>query len=208
MKAMALVTLATLSLGAEALACGGWTLEDRELAAQVTFLASTVYVQPRGGARKDVIRIDDDGTSAGVRSFPVGWKEYTPPAALHRFEGSALFARDRRVGELRDGGFTIHGRAYEVTTTLVPPGTGANVGPLGTEPAWIVDVTTGGTTILSGLGRSLCPDGARAPSKVAVARSDAVSEELVRRRVAVYLASTRAEVTKPSDAPAVTPAKP
>lgn len=174
----------------DARACGGWTLEDREHGVRVTFLASTVYVQPRGGARKDVIRIDDDGTARGVRSFPVGWKEYTPPAPLHRFEGSALLLRDQRVGELRDDGFVIHGRAYALASAPVPPGTGANVGPLGSEPAWIIDVTADGKTILTGLARSICPGEKKPP--------DAVREEIMRRRLAIYLASTRTDVTKPA----------
>src|SRR5688572_5319386 len=104
------VALVTFAYAERARACGTWSLDDRELDGRVVFHASTVSVtSKKQGGQKHILRIDDDGSGESVRSIPHGWTKHTPPPPVHTFDGKALLLHGKRIGEVGDGAFTIHG---------------------------------------------------------------------------------------------------
>jgi hypothetical protein len=182
------VALLGIALPSTGWACGYWFLQDDETNTEVTFLATSMELLPRGAP-------------PNARKQELGWFGYESPAFCQRVRSNKLDVRDGQflrgkkvVGRLEGNTVEVGDRKFDITVQPLLDRKGRQ-DLISHLPYWNVEVRSGGKPVAHG----------PAISFVMCSHADSTEKEKeIRERVACYLVLSRGGRMPP---PAIPPSK-
>jgi hypothetical protein len=170
-----LVALVGIAYPASGWACGYWFLQDDETNTEVTFLATSIELRPRGA-------------TPNAKKQELGWFGYESPAFCQRVHSNKLDVRDGQflrgkkvVGRLEGNTVELGDRKFDITVQPLLDRKGRQ-DLISHLTYWNVEVRSGGKPVAHG----------PAISFVMCSRADSTEREKeIRERVACYLILSR-----------------